>query len=54
MPTHEGLPRRSTLQTMHRTRARGYEAVSIIKWTKRYELLILCLLHEELYDYLIY
>lgn len=29
MPTHEGLPRRSTLQTVHRTRARGYEAVSI-------------------------
>ena len=39
MPTHEGLPRRSTLQIMHRTRARGYEAVSTIKWTKRYELL---------------
>ena len=39
MPTHEGLPRRATLQTVYRTRARGYEAVSIIEGTKRYELL---------------
>ena len=39
MPTHEVLPHRSAILTMHRTRARGYEAVSIIKGTKRYELL---------------